>query len=221
MRYESFKFKPALRSHYAESRFIPSQDHDFLVWLDHFIVSLALEPAGYGLTEDDISALKAASDDFHSKIAKASETQAAAKQATTNKNDSRSSAESKIRGLVRQIKARQNYTEGQGASLGIEGREKTFDLSSSKPSLSGVDQTGGKVALSFTKYKSDGINIYCQRESDADWVLLGRATVSPYVDTRPLLQTGKPELRRYAAIYMSKDQEIGQFGDDLVINCAP
>jgi hypothetical protein len=75
--------------------------------------------------------------------------------------------------------------------------------------------------LSFTKYKSGGINIYCQRENDADWVLLGRATVSPFLDNRPLLQIGKPELRRYTAIYMIKDTETGQYSDDLVINCAP
>jgi len=37
----------------------------------------------------------------------------------------------------------------------------------------------------------------------------------------PSRATGKPELRRYAAIYMLKDQEVRQFGDDLVINCAP
>ena len=52
-------------------------------------------------------------------------------------------------------------------------------------------------------------------------VLLGRATVSPFLDNRPLLQTGKPELRRYTAVFMLKDQEIGQYSDDLVINCAP
>ena len=56
---------------------------------------------------------------------------------------------------------------------------------------------------------------------DFDWVLLSRATVSPFLDNRPLLQTGKPELRRYTAVFMLKDQEIGQYSDDLVINCAP
>jgi len=40
------------------------------------------------------------------------------------------------------------------------------------------------------------------------------------MDNRPLLQTGKPELRRYTTVFMLKDQEIGQYSDDLVINCA-
>ena len=201
-----------------KSNFIPAPDHDFLVWFEHFIAHLTPD---YGATESDLAALKAACDDFHTKTAQANDAASAAKQATANKNDSRRSAETLIRAEARRIKARLDYTEGHGAQLGIEGPENTHDLAASHPNLSGSDQSGGAVILSFTKYKSDGVNIYCQRDNDADWVLLARATVSPYLDNRPLLQTGKPELRRYTAIYMQKDNEIGQYSDDLVINCAP
>lgn len=205
----------------AKSDFIPNADHDLLVWLDRLIANLAPELAAYGLTEDDLAMLKAASTDFHVKIGQASEAAAAAKQATADKNDSRQRVEAGVRTTVRRIKAHAGYTAGQGAHLGIEGAERTLDLAIHKPDLSGVDLTGGTVVLSFTKYKSDGINLYGQRETDADWVLLGRATVSPFRDERPLLHTGKPELRRYTAVYMVKDREIGEFSDDLVINCAP
>ena len=201
-----------------KSTFIPPADHDFLVWLDHLIAKLTTD---YGVTEADLAALKAASADFHAKTAQASDAAAAAKQATADKNDSRHNTEMLIRAEVRRIKARSDYTEGLGVQLGIEGAEYTHDLNTAHPDLSGIDQTGGQVTLSFTKYKSDGVNIYCQRDNDADWVLLARATVSPYVDNRPLLQTGKPELRRYTAIYMVKDKETGRYSDDLVINCAP
>jgi hypothetical protein len=205
----------------AKSDFIPNADHDLLVWLDRLIANLAPELAAYGLTEDDLAMLKAASTDFHVKIGQASEAAAAAKQATADKNDSRQRVEAGVRTTVRRIKAHAGYTAGQGAHLGIEGAERTLDLAIHKPDLSGVDLTGGTVVLSFTKYNSDGINLYGQRETDADWVLLGRATVSPFRDERPLLSTGKPELRRYTAVYMVKDREIGEFSDDLVINCAP
>ena len=201
-----------------KSTFIPVADHDFLVWLDHFIANLTPE---HGVSEADLMALKAASDDFHAKTALAGNAAATAKQATADKNDSRHAAETLIRAEARRIKARSNYSEGVGAHLGIEGPEYINDLATSSPNLNGVDQTGGMVILSFTKYKSEGINIYCQRENDTDWVLLGRATVSPFLDNRPLLQTGKPELRRYTAVFMLKDQEVGQYSHDLVINCAP
>ena len=167
-----------------KSTFIPAADHDFLVWIDHFIANLT---SNYGTADADLAALKAASADFRDKTIHTNDTAALAKQATADKNASRESVEALIRTIVRQIKARSEYNEGQGAQLGIVGPELTQDLATSHPDLSGIDQTGGRVALSFTKYKSEGINIYCQRENDADWVLLGRATISLFMDNRPLL----------------------------------
>jgi hypothetical protein len=41
------------------------------------------------------------------------------------------------------------------------------------------------------------------------------------VDTRTLLVAGKPELRRYKAIFVVGDQEVSQFSDDLTVNCSP
>lgn len=158
---------------------------------------------------------------FQAKIDHASDAAAAAKEATTDKNDTRHRLEAELRRLVRQIKSHRGYTKKQGDALGIEGPEYTVDLSTAKPDLAGVDQTGGVVSLTFTLYKSDGVNIYGQREGDSDWVLVGRAVTSPYMDERPLLQPGKPELRRYAAVYMLKAKQVGAFSDDLVINCAP
>ena len=186
--------------------------------MGHFIANLTPD---LGTTEADLVALKAASDDFRVKIAHIDNTAALAKQATAEKSASRDNIETLIRAVVRKIKTHSDYTAGKGAQLGIVGPENTRDLATTHPDLSGIDQTGGQVVISFTKFKSDGVNIYCQRENDTDWTFLARATVSPFVDNRPLLHIGKPELRRYTAVYMVKDQEISQYSDDLVINCAP
>lgn len=202
----------------TKSSFIPHADHDFSIWLDQFISKLSPE---LGLTEIDLATLQKAKDDFQSKSAYASETAAMAKQATANKNDSRRATETLVRAEVRRIKARSDYTQGKGAHLGIIGPDHRLDLSTYSPDLIGTDQTGGFVSLSFTKNKSNGINIYCQRENDTDWILIGRATVSPYIDSRTLLQTGKPELRRYTAIYILKDMEVGHYSDEIVVTCGP
>lgn len=201
-----------------KSNYIPASDLDFLAWTDHFINSITPD---YGVLDDDLITLKNATADLHIKISHTNDTSALAKQATAEKKDSRYHAENLFRAEVRRIKARSNYTQGQGENLGIEGSQNTYDLTTSNPDLNGVDQTGGNVTLGFTKYTSEGINIYCQRENDTDWMLLGRATISPFQDNRPLLQVGKPELRRYTAVYMLKDKEIGKYSDDIVINCAP
>lgn len=205
----------------SKSDFIPSADNDFLIWLDRFKTNVSLKIGDYGISESELAELKTQIDELHAKIATASDAAAAAKQATSNKNDCRKTIEIKVRALARRIKAHPLYSPGQGDHLGVEGPEIASDLSQSKPVLSGVDQTGGQVILNFNKLKSDGINVYSQREGDGDWVLLGRATVSPFLDKRPLLIAGKPELRRYTAVFMQKDQEIGVFSDDAVVNCAP
>jgi hypothetical protein len=48
-----------------KSTFIPAGDHDFLIWMEHFIANLT--PAT-GATESEIAALKAARADFRAKI---------------------------------------------------------------------------------------------------------------------------------------------------------
>ena len=48
---------------------------------------------------------------------------------------------------------------------------------------------------------------------------MNRDNSSPYVDNRPLLAAGKPELRHYKAVYVSGGAEIGLFSDDVVVNC--
>ncbi len=201
-----------------KSNFIPHSDHDFLIWFDHFIAGLTPE---YETAEADLKALIAASKDFRVKSIHTNDAAAAAKQATAEKNNSRQTAEALIRSEARRIKARSVYTQAQGSQLGIEGPEHNTDLSDSSPNITATDQTGGMVVISFTKYSSEGINVYCQRSDDIDWILLGRATLSPYIDNRPLLETGKPELRRYTAIFMLKDKEIGKFSNDLIVSCAP
>jgi len=113
------------------------------------------------------------------------------------------------------------YTVALGNLLVIEGAEDTTDLTTSKPTLSGADQTDGVVQLDFDKSVSDGVNIYAKRGDEPDFTFLARDTASPYIDNRPLLVATKPELREYKCVYVLNDEEIGLFSDDVVVNCAP
>src|ERR1017187_2805830 len=80
---------------------------------------------------------------------------------------------------------------------------------------------GGAVGIEFNLANSEGVNIYSRRDGDGDFKFLARDTVPPYVDNRPLLAAGKPELREYKAVYVVSDAEIGLFSDEVVVNCAP
>jgi hypothetical protein len=200
------------------SDFVPTTDNDLLVWVDHFITQISVDNE---IAVVDLTALTAAKADFHTKVDHLNDAAAQAKQATADKNDSRNHIVNLIRSEARRIKARSSYSDGQGAQLGIVGARDSHDLSTSRPELSGIDQTNGVVTLNFSKFNSDGVNIYSKRDGDADWVLLNRASISPFIDTRPLLQVGKPELRDYCAIYILKDKEIGHYSNEVVINCTP
>jgi hypothetical protein len=159
--------------------------------------------------------------DIHAKVTNVETTAAVAKQAVADKNTSRKNTELRARALARRIKAHPAYTVALGDLLGIEGPEDTTNLATSKPTLTAVAKGGGVVEIAFTKSKSDGVNIYSTRAGDAAPVFLARDTSSPYVDNRPLVVAGKPEVREYRAVYILEDQEIGQFSDEAVITAAP
>lgn len=205
----------------AKSDYIPHPDNDLLIWHDRFRSNLQLKHAEMGLTQEDMLMIDADNHDLHSKITAASTAAAAARHATSEKNASRDTAEEHVRAITRRIKAHPAYTEAMGNLLGIIGAENSLDLATSKPVLSGKDQSGGVVMLKYVKSKSDGVNIYSQRENDADFVFLARVSSLLYTDNRPLLVQGKPELRRYTTVYVLNDEELGLFSDELVVSCAP
>jgi hypothetical protein len=200
------------------SNYVPTADNDFLVWFDHFLTQISTDAA---IAAVDLAALTVANTDFHAKIDHLKDASSQAKQATADKDGSRGNAESLVRAEVRRIKARSSYNDGQGAQLGIVGAKDSRDLSTSRPELSGTDLSDGVVSISFSKYNSEGVNIYSKRNNEVDWVLLNRASVSPFMDMRPLLEIGKPELRDYCVIYVLKDKEIGHYSNEVVVNCTP
>jgi len=75
--------------------------------------------------------------------------------------------------------------------------------------------------LEFKLANRQGVNIYSRRDGDTDFKFLARDTVPPYLDNRPMLVAGKPELRDYKAVYVVSDAEIGLFSDEVMVNCAP
>lgn len=201
--------------------FIPRTDADLLVWHDLFKTGVAANIVLFGLAAGDATQVNTDNTDIHAKITSVNSTAAIAKQAVADKNTSRANVEKHARALTKRIKANPAYTVAYGDLLGIVGPEDTTNLATSKPTLAGTAQTGGVVQLAFDKSVSEGVNIYGWRGAEADFTFLARDTVSPYVDNRPLLAVGKPELREYKAVYVVSDAEIGLFSDEVVVNCAP
>jgi hypothetical protein len=201
--------------------YLPKKDDKFLTWHDRFKTTLTANLVALGLAAGDATAVNTDNTEIHAKITASNLADGAAQQATKDKNASRKNIEARVRAMVRRIKSAPTYTEALGALLGIIGPEDTTDLATSKPLLQGVDKHGGVAEIGFNLLTSEGVNIYSQRDGDTEFKFLARDTCSPYVDNRPLLVAGKPELRRYKAIFVVGDQEVSQFSDDLTVNCSP
>ncbi|MBI5393687.1 MAG: hypothetical protein HZA91_00140 [Verrucomicrobia bacterium] len=82
-------------------------------------------------------------------------------------------------------------------------------------------QTAGVVKIDFVKGDSEGVNIYSKRDGDSDFIFLARDTYTPYLDRRPLLAPGNPELREYQLIYVQDDEEIGKPSNIITATARP
>jgi hypothetical protein len=202
----------------AKSDFVPTGDTQFMVWHDQLKTAATSIGGTLGILAADLTALGNDNTAMHSKVTTAEAALAAVQQAAQDKQTTRRKVEQNARLLARRLKLHKNYTAALGEQLGIEGPEDTTDLTTAKPVLKAVAKPHGVVELQFKKSKAHGVNLYSQRDGDAGFVFLARDTQTPYVDNRPLLVAGKAETRKYKAIYVVNDAEVGQASDEVVVN---
>ena len=200
---------------------IPRPDPQFLIWHDQFKTFVTANIATFGLVAGDATQINTDNADIHTKVTAVTTTGNIASQAVADKNTSRANGEKHARALAQRIKAHPAYTTALGELGGIEGPQDTTNLATATPTLKGVAKPGGVAELTFSKSISDGVDIYSKRGTETVMTFLARDTSSPYVDNRPLLAAGQPELREYKCIYIQNDAQIGLFSNEAVVNCAP
>lgn len=201
--------------------YAPQTQLGYIAWQDALITPATHLAGPLGLTTADITALNTRNADLHGKYTDLLTAQNNAKSATNAYNAAETASRNADRVLVQRMKLSPNYTDAIGNMLGVIGAEDTTDLTSAKPTLTATAQPGGAAEVQFNKSISQGVDVYARRDGDADFVFLARDTQSPYLDNRPLLVAGKPELRRYKAIYIQADAPVGSYSDELVVNCQP
>ena len=200
---------------------IPSNDGAFLLFHDNLKTQATALAATLGITADDQAELAADNTASHTTVSDAVEKNGVAQTANGLKNDTRREVAGHLRLLIKRIKGHRNYTATLGKQLGIEGAADTTDMTMAQPTLVANPLAHGAVEIAFNKSKADGVNLYSQREGNSEFVFLARDTASPYVDNRALLVAGKPEVRKYRAIYVINDAEIGIVSDDVNVVCQP
>lgn len=201
--------------------FIPGPDDQFGTWHDRYTAAASSIGATLDITPADIAAVNADNLNYHNRINASAGADAAAQQATRDKDTARAAIETNARKMAKRLKLHANYTDALGEQLGIVGADDTTALANAKPKIKAKAMPHGVVEIGWSKGKADGVNLYSQRGDDPAFVFLARDTASPYVDNRPLVVSGKPEQRQYKAICVADDQEVGQFSDEVVVTAKP
>ena len=118
--------------------------------------------------------------------------------------------------LVQLIKASPGYTETIGHELGIIGTGLAAHATLTAPTvkLEVVQGTANQgVKIIFIKNGHMGVWIECLRGANGVWEFVAIDTESPYLDERPLLVAGTPEVRQYRLRYWDKGTPNGDWSD--------
>jgi hypothetical protein len=125
----------------------------------------------------------------------------------------------RVRQLIQRIQAAPNYTEAIGRDLDIVGGNGAeTDPTTAKPTAKAVALANSEVRIEFVKGRFDGVVIESRRTGENDWSALGTDNYSPYLDSRPPLDTGKPEVREYRLRYLLRDESVGEWSDVISVS---
>lgn len=123
--------------------------------------------------------------------------------------------------LIAQIKASNGFNDTIGTDLQIVGAEDTSEHTAPRLRVEVTQGEGSQSAtLKFTKFGHMGVYIESRRGTGA-WEFLAIDTESPYVDDRPLLVAGQPEVREYRVRFWDKGTPNGDWTDVAKVTLAP
>jgi hypothetical protein len=126
----------------------------------------------------------------------------------------------RIFALIAKMKLSAGYTEAIGTDLGIIGSEAT-EKTVPKFITEMLQGSGCQcVKLTFYKYNHMGVYIEGRRGTGA-WEFQAIDTESPYIDERPLLVAGTPEVREYRMRFWDKGTPNGDWTDVVKVTVSP
>ena len=123
---------------------------------------------------------------------------------------------------MNRAKLSSGYTKTIGETLRIERPTEDSSIpTDAKTTISATAMTGSIVRLDWKKGKFDGVFIESQRGDETEWTYLDFDMRSPYEDSRPPVNAGKPEERRYRMRYFLDNQAVGAWSDVVVVITLP
>ena len=119
------------------------------------------------------------------------------------------------------IKKSPGYTVEIGLQMGIVGEEDTTEAESPEFTLKVESGTGCQcVRIVFNKHGEEAVTIE-QRRAGGAAGFLAVDSGSPYLDERPLLAAGQPEVREYRMRFYANDQGFGEWTPWQAVTVGP
>jgi hypothetical protein len=116
------------------------------------------------------------------------------------------------------IKEHKNYNESMGKDMGIEAPiPPPAEVPAAVKPVLGIEVLSGQPNILWKKGKMDGIKIVVDRGTGT-YSFLAFDTYPDYLDTHPLPEFGKAEVWKYIAIYMKRDEPVGEWSDPVQIS---
>ena len=181
---------------------------------DPAVVALNISPA-------DQATIAADNTDMHAKKSASDVANATAQQATKDKLNSLTNGEANYRLIRQHIMKAPGYTPAIGELLGLERTVSTLapEMSADGPApvLRGKTVDTGGAEIKSNKAGAEAVDLYCKRDTDADFIFLMRVLHFPYIDDRPLLVAGKPEKREYKGKFIRQNQPYGNMSASITV----
>lgn len=194
--------------------YIPTIDGNLVVWATTYKEKIGLLGPQLGLQAAEITELQDAAQVIIEAINKVDVKKVELKEATAAKELDKRARLQLIRASAVRIRTLPGYNHNLGKELGIVSPVQVVDSGSLKPDLTAT-VFPGYVQLGFNKYRMFGISLYSRLKGELEWRELEVAKTSPYIDTTPLAEAGRPETREYIGICYDGLQETG-YASDIV-----
>lgn len=201
----------------AKKDIIPTRDGDLDTFEENFKAKYSAIATTLGIPAGEITTTLGIVSDHRTGYGNYMTKKSESKAAGEKNNLLKKASIAEIRRSAAELKRRPGYTNEIGAELRIIGIEEDIPPTSEwKPVLKGkVD--GEKVIIEFGKEYSDGIKLMSMRGDETEFTFLSNDTYSPYFDTRPKLDSKKPESRKYQAWFILDDEVVGVPSDIVTV----
>lgn len=115
------------------------------------------------------------------------------------------------RELVAYIKNHPAYVKADGLDLGIE--PVAAPAQSMKPTAKCRAENGSNIRVTLRKDGHEAYIAWCRRGTEPVASKLGTYTRATFIDSRPNLVAGQPEVREYTFQYVDADVAVGEISD--------